>query len=565
MKKKNVKNQASNVFSLLEMSLIDKSNYNPRKTFDETELEELACSIAEKGVIQPIVVRRKGDRYELVCGERRFRASLLAEQQTIPACIRELTDEEAEEFAITENLQRKDVAPMEEARAFARLIETGKYDIAALVTKFGKSDPFVRSRIKLVELILPFQTLLEKEEINLGVANTLSNYTSDLQETIYNEHFHEDCSPYSSWLDKRPVQLQKAIENAYSTRLEKYFFDKGECVNCPFNTKNFLLFSEEDAVQMCTKQNCLHTKNVEFVYSKAISMQQENPQMCFCKDTTWATNEAVVNRLIEEGYEIQRVNLVTDYQDEEPTMPQREEFEEEEDFAEALSDYEEERTEYQEALAERDSLLEQGKLKAFIQIEKFNVRVAYSEISNAMLDSSSSESGRIGNAVRVNPEIIKLQNKMIRNNELCGEKIEANLKEELKAVQVQGKSISELEEALMYLFMCRKVRQENYPLLGFEKDVYKLKYTDCLALSDAQKAIIIREYVVKHLGELYLSSNVINEDNALVAFMNEHVQDKVTMIFNEQEAAYKKRNERLEERITAMKVDDTSAKENVED
>ena len=139
-------------FSVISLSLIDRNSFNPRKVFNEEALEELALSIKGKGVIQPIVVRPVGNRYEIVCGERRFRASLIAGMENIPACIKELSDDEAEEYAITENLQRKDVSPLEEAEAFSKLVSGGKYDINSLAIKFGKSEAFIRGRVSYSRL-----------------------------------------------------------------------------------------------------------------------------------------------------------------------------------------------------------------------------------------------------------------------------------------------------------------------------------------------------------------------------------------------------------------------------
>ena len=107
---------------------IQPSNYNPRKRFDETGLDELAESIKQQGVLQPITVRpiADTDRYEIVFGERRYRASVIAGLEEVPAIISELSDEEAQEMAVTENLQRKDVTPTEEANAYKQLIDSGR-------------------------------------------------------------------------------------------------------------------------------------------------------------------------------------------------------------------------------------------------------------------------------------------------------------------------------------------------------------------------------------------------------------------------------------------------------
>ena len=125
----NIQSAARNIVSVT-LADIQPSSYNPRKTFDETSLAELAESIRQQGVLQPVGVRPiEENRYEVIFGERRYRASLMAGLETIPAVIYEVTDEVAEEMAVTENLQRKDVTPIEEANAYQKLIESGRHDI----------------------------------------------------------------------------------------------------------------------------------------------------------------------------------------------------------------------------------------------------------------------------------------------------------------------------------------------------------------------------------------------------------------------------------------------------
>lgn len=154
--------------------LIQPSPMNPRKTFDGAKLEELAQNIEEQGLLQPITVRKISDgethideetgevvsvepRYEIVCGERRFRAwNLLANKSSkyneIPCIIREMTDEQAFDAMITENLQRQDVDPVEEAIAFSLLLENGNA-IEDIAIRFGKSIRFIQDRVKLKGLI----------------------------------------------------------------------------------------------------------------------------------------------------------------------------------------------------------------------------------------------------------------------------------------------------------------------------------------------------------------------------------------------------------------------------
>ena len=141
--------------TLVSVANIQPSNYNPRKRFDETGLDELAESIKQQGVLQPITVRpiADTDRYEIVFGERRYRASVIAGLEEVPAIISELSDEEAQEMAVTENLQRKDVTPTEEANAYKQLIDSGRHTVETLSVLFGKSENYIRTRLNFSTLI----------------------------------------------------------------------------------------------------------------------------------------------------------------------------------------------------------------------------------------------------------------------------------------------------------------------------------------------------------------------------------------------------------------------------
>lgn len=122
-----------------------------------------------------------------------------------------MSDDEAEDAAIVENLHRKDVAPLEEAEAYARLIEKGKDDINSLAVKFGKNRVYIKGRLQLLNLISDFRDLLDTEDINLGVAGVLANYEKELQQDIFDNHFGRNCAPYALWSDYRASKLQKVL------------------------------------------------------------------------------------------------------------------------------------------------------------------------------------------------------------------------------------------------------------------------------------------------------------------------------------------------------------------
>jgi ParB/RepB/Spo0J family partition protein len=131
--------QNSSEFQYIAIDTIHESATNPRRTFDDAKLQELAESIRTNGLIQPITVRPDAEGFEVVAGARRFRASQLAEMFSIPARIVEISDAQTLEWQLVENSQRVDVHPYEEAQGFQRLLDMPGYDLAALVEKSGKS------------------------------------------------------------------------------------------------------------------------------------------------------------------------------------------------------------------------------------------------------------------------------------------------------------------------------------------------------------------------------------------------------------------------------------------
>ncbi len=156
---------SSSVSSMQEIPLthIQELKTNPRRQFDETKLAELADNIRQHGVLQPVLVRPFPDGeagfYELAAGARRFRASTLAKKETIPACVREITDAECLELQLIENLQSADVHELDEARGYATLmlLQPETYTVETLAEKIGRSEKYVHARLRLVHLVADAQ------------------------------------------------------------------------------------------------------------------------------------------------------------------------------------------------------------------------------------------------------------------------------------------------------------------------------------------------------------------------------------------------------------------------
>ena len=145
----------------------------PRKSFDETQLSELSDSIKQNGVLQPILVRKKGDKYEIVAGERRYQASKLAGLKEIPAIVRDIDDAEVFQLALIENLQRSDLTPIEEARGYRQLLDTKGLTQEGLAKILSKSRSAIANTLRLMDLPQEVQDMMEEGQITAGHARAI--------------------------------------------------------------------------------------------------------------------------------------------------------------------------------------------------------------------------------------------------------------------------------------------------------------------------------------------------------------------------------------------------------
>ncbi len=157
----------------IDISMIVAREDQPRKKFDQESLKDLAKSLEEHGVLQPVLVREKEDRYELVAGERRWRAAKMAGLQTIPVIIRQLDDSQAGELSLIENLQREDLTAIEEAQAYRLMMERYQYTQEMLSQKIGKSRSHIANTLRILNLPYSILEMLESGKISAGHARAL--------------------------------------------------------------------------------------------------------------------------------------------------------------------------------------------------------------------------------------------------------------------------------------------------------------------------------------------------------------------------------------------------------
>jgi ParB family chromosome partitioning protein len=160
--------------SLLPLTRLQAGRYQPRSRMDETALQELSASIRQHGMMQPIVVRPIGsDRYEIIAGERRFRAAKLADLTEVPVIVREVSDENALAMALIENIQREDLNPLEEAQAIRRLLDEFNYTHEQASEAIGRSRSATSNLLRLLNLAHPVQTMLLAGDLEMGHARAL--------------------------------------------------------------------------------------------------------------------------------------------------------------------------------------------------------------------------------------------------------------------------------------------------------------------------------------------------------------------------------------------------------
>ena len=205
----------------INLSELRANPYQPRKNFDEEALNELASSIKEHGVFQPIIVKKSIKGYEIIAGERRFRASKLAGMQTIPAIVKDFSDEEMMQIALLENLQRENLTSIEEAKAYKSIIESMNITQDELAKKVGKSRSHITNILGLLKLPASVQDMVLYNKLSMGHARVLSKLddpkiVEDLAQRVITEDLSVrklESIVYDN--EEKEVKTQKNTNNEY--------------------------------------------------------------------------------------------------------------------------------------------------------------------------------------------------------------------------------------------------------------------------------------------------------------------------------------------------------------
>jgi ParB family chromosome partitioning protein len=413
----------------------------PRKFYDDVAMAELTQSVKEKGVIQPIVIRPNGNGYILVVGERRYRASQAAGLADIPAVIRNLSDEDALELQIIENLQRKDVHPMEEAVAFKSLIERKNHALTVeeIAIRVGKKPFFVRQRLKLNSLTKEWQEAYFHNLVSGSYMMAVSLLPEESQKALAKE---EQLSAYAK--EGRRINENTWSLNKYRGDLNKATFDlkdpslspMGACTTCPFNSAVASLFPEDVKHPVCNKISDYALKTDE-AFKRNFKLAKEDPATVLISRKYYVDQKEIAkfekdgSRVYKSGeYEILDV----------PEPPDVQEIREDDELSEEqkVKELEEETKRYEDAKAKFDKKVQGGKfIKGFCVIADRDEigQTFYITLTKKGTGSPSSkataakeEEGSL-TAEDINSEIERIRDREKRAKELDGEKVHTIVKE----------------------------------------------------------------------------------------------------------------------------------------
>lgn len=532
----------------LDITTVFPSADNHRKTFNDTSLQELADSIREVGVLQAIAVRpRTAGDYEIIYGERRYRASLLAGAKTIKATIyNNVTDNEAEDMSLSENLQREQVRPTEEAKAFKRLLEKGRYDMYSLVSRFGRSEKYIYTRLKLNELYAPIGELLDNETITVSVAEEISTYEPNIQKDVYEKHLKEDSG--DNWTGYTLNLFRKHFEKCYTTDLEQYKFDKTECKACVHNAANYNLFAEHNGCGHCTNRKCLEAKNAAHVAKETEKLLKSDPKLVIARPYYGSRNDTALQKLDKKGHEIKDFDYNVSAREfpKVPVAPQKEQFTEPTEYEQAVQTFEQKNEEYTRKVEELNRKKEEGRIKTYVKVGQTEPELCYVEINRKETAPVTIET---------------LQERDKRFKQLSVEKIVADTKKVVRENDYPESPFTQYEDGMLYFIILTWLQRKHYPLCGIKDQPMPLDEKQRMKivakLTDVQRTVIKRDFINHFLCENAYGDN--SASKLLRDFANMHFPDQYGLAKATHEEEYQKRHERLGERIKEMKKAEKAA------
>jgi ParB family transcriptional regulator, chromosome partitioning protein len=544
----------------------------PRKYYDKTAMEELENSVIKNGIIQPILLRPHGKKYMLVCGERRYRASGAVGIKEIPAVIRELSDTETLELQIVENLQRKEVHPMEEAVAFQSLAETcSTLEIAA---RIGKSESYVVKRIKLNDLIDDAQEIFFTGHITLTNALILSRLDVEVQKEIIKEEapngWKTKKGKDADWMLEDVDHYVHHSEHELSKTLfkltdAKLYPEAGACKGCIYNSDSQPILFDDYKKAICTKPSCFQIKTDRARKQRYEKLAVDPSVICIAKNVYGtednnnlkAAKEAGViilsDKMYSIEYEPQQTKSFDVWFEEEDWQYQDDEEEGKFDMEKAKVDYDSYFIENEKKLQDYQSSIDNGFIKKAYIVAGSNmgsevtIRLK-SEAAKATVDASN---GDDGNATA---EIARLKEKEERNKVLDGEKVwqsaKAFIKDPLyRNILYVNVKLSQLELNALGKAMYDKLSFGNHDIF---LELMKVEDIDELVFSDKIINVLSRIFMLDELAGNYNSHLSCDDNKMAFDILSDYLPMQIGEIEIAQQEVAEQRQKKLTARIFAL-------------
>jgi len=534
----------------IKMIQIAPSKQNPRRNIDENSIKELAESLKQLGMLQPIIVRPDADGFEIVCGERRYLAAEKAKLKEVPCIVRDLTDDEAEDFRITENLQRQDISPLDEAEAYKLLVEHRQYTPLMISTRFGKSETYVRHRLQLNYLIEDFAKLLEKELITLGHALEICKISPANQSNLFDMEFTSNGSRYGL---RSVKDMRDKIERNYSSKLKLATFDLNEtypcaelpCNLCPHNTAfNQLLFPEMQTEGICMNPVCYAAKSAYQFRQNLVKVVEEEPTTALiAPNYLYGDAEKDLDKLISEGLLVEKIPnrlIIT-----KPEAPEEPSYEDRMENPELLDEYTEELEEYKEELAEYETKIQSGDIRKCLM-------VAGNDKGKFVYAERDKTSTAAGTEPAELTELTGLKAKDKRNAELQFEKTYLESKALLQEMDYPkySEDLTENEWAALMQVMWFAVSSSLAKSMGEKESSFHQKQNiDFMRnLMPSQRNQVMRSFLLNKL-DTSTPGYLPEEAKALLQITAERFPDEAKTIVKQQEEVYQKRKKSIDSRI----------------
>lgn len=474
------------------------SKLNPRKSFDQESLNELAENIKENGLIQPITVRKLPNgnehKFEIVCGERRYRATTIAGLEEIQCVVRELDDKQAFAAMIIENLQRKDVDPMEEAAAFSKLYTDGTMKIAEIAKMLGKSSSFVTSRIQLNNIIPEFEALMRNGTLYLVHLLEICKLTKEQQQVLYTNCFNEAC--IARWtqkilkLDILHEMIDEHVMNFLDTApfspTDSSFSCGKDCEGCPFNTKNKPESYKDSARPRCMDAICFKQKTQEFIFRTAKSL--DIPIVYQGNE-----NDGIVQAAIAYGLTLtdmtNRSYVIC------PKEPDRASFSDEEFYEKRMQAY-------RHVKAIFDSNIEDGNVEKVYEIcFQGNLSGQYKYAYSTPINAENKNEVTISD--NKNEQITKLKDAMLKTKEREAEELTDKKREALATSSYSSLNtmLSAEEQRIFHAVIIKRLSQDFKKSIGLEWQNTEDWFAKSAKVIEDNRNAIKREFIKSVLGE----------------------------------------------------------------